>query len=189
MAAMLGRLRRTTRTDVGLALAFVGVAYLAWALVAGVTRALVGDLISFSDVSDPALPLATRVVRVVFVDAGVAIDVAGILWLTASLLLVLRSSRQRLSISWPWFSALAQTLVAAIGGTLAAWAVHLPYCHIAAAEAKATPLERISGISLPVLLVLALLVWVTFLVLLLVERARLNRHGPSPSDGLRAMYR
>jgi hypothetical protein len=184
---MLGRLRRTTRTDVGLALAFVGIAYLAWALVAGVTRALVGDLISFSDLSDSSIPLATRAVRVVFVDAGVAIDVAGILWLTTSLLLVMRSSRQRLSISWPWFSAICQAVVAAIGGILAAWSVHLPYRHVTAA--KTTPWERVSGISLPVLLVLALLIWVTFLVLLLVERARLSRRGPSPSDGLRTMYR
>lgn len=173
----------------GLALTFVGVAYLAWAMVAGVTRSMVSDLISFSDVSDPALPLATRAVRVVFVDAGVAIDVAGILWLTVSLLLVLRSARQRMSISWPWFSGFTQTLAAAIGGILAAWAVHLPYRHITEAGAKATPWERVSGVSLPVLLVLAMLIWVTFLVLMLVERARLNRHGPSPSDGLRTMYR
>jgi Na+(H+)/acetate symporter ActP len=40
---MLGQLRRTTRTDVGLALTFVGIAYLVWVLVAGVARELVAD--------------------------------------------------------------------------------------------------------------------------------------------------
>ena len=38
---MLGRLRRTTRLDVGLALAFSGMAYLGWALVAGISRSSV----------------------------------------------------------------------------------------------------------------------------------------------------
>ena len=34
-------------------------------------------------------------------------------------------------------------------------------------------------------IVLAILVWVSLLVWLLVERARLDRHGPTLTDGLR----
>jgi hypothetical protein len=129
------------------------------------------------------MPWATRAVRIVFVDAGVAIDVAGLAWLVISLLLVIYSSRQRFSISWCWLSGLLQGLVAAVGGIAVAWSAHLPYrvAHVP----SATTWEKVSGISLPVLTVLAVLIWVTFLVMLLVERARFDRRGPSPWDGLR----
>ena len=63
-----------------------------------------------------------------------------------------------------------------------AWAVHLPYRQ---APVEATAWEQVSGISLPVLAVLTVLIWVTSLVMLLVERARLDRHGPSRRDGVR----
>ncbi|MGA2266568.1 MAG: hypothetical protein ABSH10_09100 [Phycisphaerae bacterium] len=180
---MLGQLRRTTRLDVGLALVFVGLAYLTWVLVAGVARALVADMISFSGAFDPSMPPLTRAARIVFVDAGVAIDVAGLVWLVVSLLLVIGSSRQRFSISWPWLSGVLQTIVAAVGGIGVAWAVHLPYRRMA--TTAATTWQKVSGLSLPVLTVVAVLIWVTFLVMLLVERARFNRRGPSPRDGLR----
>ena len=184
MGGMLGRMRRTTRTDVGLGIAFVGIAYLIWALVAGASRVYVRDMISFSQALEGDLPLMTRIVRVAFVEAGVAIDVIGILWLVVSLFLVVYSSRQKFSISWVWVSAVCQSLVAALGGVFAAWAVHLPY-RSALAELQPTLWEKVSGISLPVLLALALLIWVTFLILLLAERARLNRHRPTLTDGLR----
>lgn len=168
--------------DVGLALSFVGIAYLAWVLVAGVARNLVADMISFAGAFDPSLPWATRAVRIVFVDAGWAIDLAGLVWLVVSLGLVVASSRQRFSISWPWLSAVLQTIVAAVGGIAVAWSVHLPYRQ---AAVEVTAFEQISGISLPVLTVVAVLLWVTCLVMLLIERARLNRHGPTRRDGLR----
>ena len=44
---MLGQSRRTTRLDVGLALAFSGIAYLVWALVAGISRRTVQDLFNY----------------------------------------------------------------------------------------------------------------------------------------------
>jgi hypothetical protein len=179
---MLGQLRRTTRTDVGLALSFVGVAYLAWVLVAGVARALVADMISFAAALDPKGPLATRAVRIVFVDAGWAVDLTGLVWLVVSLVLVVAASRQRCSISWAWLSGLLQTIVTALGGIAVAWGVHLPYRQT---QAEATAWEQVSGISLPVLTVVAVLLWVTCLVMLLVERARLDRHGPTRRDGLR----
>ena len=179
---MLGKLRRTTRTDVGLVLASTGIAYLAWVLVAGVARELVAELISFSGAFDPSLPWPTRAVRIVFVDAGWAIDLAGLVWLLISLGLVMGSSRQKFSVSWPWLSALLQAIVTAVGGIAVAWSVHLPYRQGLVA---ATTWEKVSGISLPALTVLAVLIWVTFLVMLLVERARLNRHGPTLRDGIR----
>jgi len=181
---MLGRTRRTTRLDVGLALSMVGVAYLVWAFVAGVTRQLVADSIGYSSVFDAAWPWSTRAVRVLFVEAGAALDVVGLVWLVGSLVLVLYSSRQRLSASWAWLSGICQTIVAALGGVWVAWAVHLPY-RPATAQADNSPWAQLSGLSLPVLLGLAILIWVVFLVLLLVDRARLSRHGPSLRDGLR----
>lgn len=129
---MLGHVRRTTRLDVGLALAFTGIAYLVWVLVAWATRGLVADMVSFSAAFDPNFPPATRIVRIVFVDAGVAIDLVGILWLVVSMFLIIYASRQKFSISWAWMSGLCQATVAALGGVLVAWAVHLPYQPVAA---------------------------------------------------------
>ncbi len=180
---MLGRLRRTTRLDVGLALTFAGVAYLVWVLVAGAARGIVGNLIGFSGIHDVSYPVATRAARIVFVDAGVVVDLVGLLWLLTSLLVLLYSSRQRCSISWVWLSAVLQTIVAALGGIGVAWAAQLPYNVV---PEEATTWETVSGISLPVLAAVAILAWVLFLVILLVERARLNRHGPTLRDGLRS---
>ena len=185
MSRMLGHTRRTTRTDVGLALSMVGIAYLVWALVAGVTRQLVADLVSYPSVFDTTWPLSTRVVRVVFVEAGSALDVVGLAWLIVSLLLVVYSSRQRVSISWAWLSGVLQTIVAALGGIWVAWAVHLPHRAQRHIDEQATPWAQLSGLSLPVLLGMAILIWVIFLVVLLVDRARLSRHGPSLRDGVR----
>ena len=42
-----------------------------------------------------------------FIDAGPAIDMVGMAWLVASLVLVVYGSRQKLSISWAWASAIS----------------------------------------------------------------------------------
>jgi len=186
---MLGRLRRTTRVDVGLALAFAGIAYLVWALVAGITRSVVQEMIRSTAVLHKDLPSFTRGVKIFFVDSGIAIDLVGLAWLAASLLLVTYSSRQRMSISWAWASAITQTFVAAMGAVLVGWAAYQPYI-LPINPAGENLLEKVSALSLPVTLAVALVVWVTFLVWLLVERARLNRHGPTLRDGLRTnIYR
>jgi hypothetical protein len=186
---MLGRLKRTTRTDVGLALAFAGIAYLVWSLVAGVSRELVQELIKGAAVRHYTLPRATLWAKNVFVDAGIVIDLVGLAWLLLSLLLVVRSSRQRASVSWAWVSAVMQTIVAAVGAVLVGSAVYMPHT-VPAVEQGATAWEKVSGISLPVVMAVAVLMWVTFLVWLLVDRARLSRRGPTLTDGLRTnVYR
>lgn len=186
---MLGRTRRTTRTDVGLSLSMVGIAYLVWALVAGVSRRLVGELVAYSSVFDTGWPWSARAVRVLFVEAGWALDVLGLAIMVVGLLLVVYSSRQRLSVSWAWLTASCQLMIAALGGIWVAWAVHLPTQPSRIREAD-TPWEQLSGLSLPVLLGLAILIWVIFLVTLLADRARLRRLGPSLRNGLRTnVYR
>ena len=184
---MLGRLRRTTRLDVGLALGFVGGAYLVWALVAGVTRSLVARSIPLWDEAGLTLDLPTRVVRTLFLDAAFAIDLAGLSWLVGSLLLVVLASRQRMRISWAWVSAMLQSFAAALGGIWVAWAVHLPETRLVASGGGEAPtaLAELRELSLPATVTLAVLIWVVFLVWLLVERARLSRHGPTLSDSLR----
>ena len=186
---MLGRLRRTTRLDVGLALAFVGLAYLVWALVAGVSRSVVQAMIKTTAATE--LPESAYIVEVFFVDAGFVIDLVGLGWLTASLLLLAFSSRQRFSISWVWVSAICQAFVAGLGAVVVGWAAYQP--HILPIEdigSGNTPWETVSSISLPVLVPVAIFLWVTLLVWLLVERARLRRHGPTLRDGLRSnVYR
>jgi len=169
---------------VGLALAFAGIAYLTWALVAGISRAVVQEVIRFSAIQGTELKAW---VRVIFVEGGFVLDLIGLLWMAVSLYLVVRGSRQRASISWAWTSAISQLLVAALGSVLVSWAAYREYPTPAGAEAP-TAMAQISGFSLPVILVIAVLVWTTFLVWLLVERSRLNRRGPSLTDGVRTSF-
>ena len=188
---MLGRLRRTSRTDVGLALSFAGVAYLVWATVAGVSRDVVQELIKSSVVRDFSLRDSAHVLKIIFVEAGVIIDLLGIAWLAGSLLLVMLSSRQRCSISWPWVSAIGQAIVAALGAVLVGWAAYQP--HVVPPDAvvpESATWAKVSQLSLPIIVVIAIVLWVTVLVWLLVERARLDRRGPTLRDGLRTnLYR
>jgi len=185
---MLGRIQRTTRLDVGLALTCAGLAYLVWALVAGISREVMQELIGSSYVLHKPLPDLTRTVKVFFVDAGIAIDLVGLGWMAGSLVLVALSSRQKISISWAWTCAIAQAFLAALGSVLVSYSAYSPY-FLPAQPPDASVLEMVSALSLPVTLALAVLVWVTFLVWLLVERARFNRRGPSLRDGLKTMYR
>jgi hypothetical protein len=183
---MLGRIRRTTRTDVGLALSFAGIAYLVWVFVAGVSRDVVQELIKSATVRRLILPDSARWVKVVFVEGGIFIDVAGLAWLAASLFLVMWSSRQRCSISWAWVSATCQAIVAALGAVLVGWAAYQPHViRINAAVPGSPTWQKVSEISLPVIAAIAVVLWSVVLVWLLVERARLNRRGPTLRDGLR----
>ncbi len=189
---MLGRVKRTTRLDVGLVLAFSGVAYLVWALVAGTTRMLAQDYINASSALNAVgveLPGSTRIVTYIFDQGGVGIDIVGLAWLAVSLLLVLLGSHQKFRISWAWISPTCQALTAALGGALMSWGIHRPYASYVAGEggpAKTDIFQEISGLSLPVLVVAAVLIWVLFLVWLLAERARFDRHSPTLRDGLRS---
>lgn len=189
---MLGRLKKTTRVDVGLSLTFAGIAYLVWSLVAGVSRQLMQEMINDVGGNVQLEPL-TRVIKVFFVEGGFAIDLVGLAWLVIALILILLGSRQRISISWGWACAIGQSTVAALGGALVAWAIQRPYVQLVAGTHPAGELTReaqISMISLPVVMTLAILIWVSFLVWLLVERSRLNRRNPTLSDGLRTnVYR
>lgn len=185
---MLGRRKRTSRLDVALGLAFSGIAYLVWSLVAGANRLMVRDVIHWSDLSREQFPIASKAVRVVFVEAGPALDVAGVVWLAVSLLLVVYASRQKFSISAAFVSALLQSFVAALGGVWVAWAIHLQYRQFVnqAMETDTTILQQISGFSLGVSIVIAVGGWLAVLAWLLRERRRYERdRGPSLTDGLR----
>jgi len=182
--AMLGRVRRTTNLDVALALSFAGLAYLVWALVAGMSRSLVQEAIKSATWRQLEL---SRWLRVLFVDGGFLLDLAGLAWLSLSLVLVIFAARQRFGICWAWVSAVCQVCTAALGAVLVGWASYQP--HILDPDkigAGTTPFERVSSLSLPVLMAVAILTWVTALIWLLAERARFrNRRGPTLTDGLK----
>ena len=189
---MLGRLRRTTRLDVGLALAFSGISYLVWALVAALSRSSanqVFDNISRAGCTWEGLSPSSAWVKTMFVEAGIAIDVIGLTWLAASLLLIVFSSRQYFSISWAWVSAICQGFTAALGAVLVGWAEQQPYEMLITPMRAAPPRTAwadVSSFSLLVTLAMAVVVWVGFLVWLLVDRSHLDRRGPSLRDGLRS---
>lgn len=184
---MLGRLRKTSRVDVGLALVFAGLAYLVWALVAGISRSVVQEMIKFTAYHDVELPSITRVVQMFFVDYGFVIDLVGLVWLVLSLLMIVQSSRQRISVSWAWVVAITQSFVAAMGAVLVGYVAYLPLVlSPEKVSQKPSVVHQLSQLSLPVIVPVAILIWTTFLVWLLVERARLSRHGPTLSDGMRS---
>jgi hypothetical protein len=188
---MLGRLRRTTRTDVGLALAFSGVSYLVWALVAGTSREMVRDMKHAAQTTPllKEIPRFSNAVKVFFADMGIVIDVVGLAWMVVSLFLVLYAGRQRLSISWAWVSAILQAFVAALGGVLVGWAMNIPYRRLAEAGAppqRDSTMVQLSELSLWILLSVAIFIWTTFLVWLLVERSHFRSRGPTLQDGLRS---
>ncbi|OQB86451.1 MAG: hypothetical protein BWX88_01059 [Planctomycetes bacterium ADurb.Bin126] len=173
----------------GLALACAGLAYLVWALVAGISREVMQELIRSAFAHPGKMPDLTRVVKIFFVDAGIAIDLVGLGWMAASLVLVALSSRQRISISWAWTCAIVQAFLAALGSVLVSYSAYLPFFMPAAGASDATVMEKVSALSLPVTLALAVLVWLAFLLFLLAERAKVNRRGPTMRDGLKTMYR
>ncbi len=176
---MLGKIRRTTRLDVGLAIAFAGLAYLVWSLIAGGSRTLVQVFINSARDMEMELPAMTNAVKIFFVDAGFVIDIVGLAWLAVSMALVFLGSRQRISISWAWVSAICQSFTAGLGAVLVGGAVYAPHASTGAASGDGTIFEKVSEISLPVIIVLAIVIWTTFVIWLLIDRARLNRHSPS----------
>ncbi|MBI5724692.1 MAG: hypothetical protein HZA50_12085 [Planctomycetes bacterium] len=181
---MLGRKLKTTRTDVGLALAFAGFGYLIWAFVAGISRQTVQEFFRLQAAGKLNLPPEAEIIRWVFVKLGVFIDLIGLAWLACALLLIVLSSRQRISISWSWMVAMSQALLAAIGGTLVGWTAYKGY--FLPPDPGQTALEQVAQLSLPVIVVTAVVVWIFFLGFLLSERIRRRRRGISLRDGLRS---
>lgn len=168
-------------------------AYLGWALVAGISRSSVDKVfenLHRAGHTWEGLSPGSAWVKTLFLDAGFAIDIVGLAWLAITLMLIVFSSRQYLSISWAWASAICQSFTAGLGAVLVGWAGQQPYELLITPLKSATP-ERtawatVSGVSLPVTLVLAMVVWAAFLVWLLIDRARMTGRGPSLRDGLRS---
>jgi len=186
---MLGHVRRTSRLDIALALIFSGAAYLVWALVAGFSRQLVSAMLLATDGTENAA-MVTKVVKVVFLDAGIAIDLVGLVWLVGSLALVLLSSRQKISISWAWLSSISQSCFAALGAVLVGWGVNASqFITSTIVDGDKPLLQKLSAISLGVTVTLAVVFWAGVLVWLLVQRARFNSNRrPSLRDGLRSSF-
>jgi len=184
---MLGRTQKTSRLDVGLALMLTGVAYLVWLLVAGFSRELVRAMLVATE--GTRNPMVTKVVRIIFLDAGFLIYLVGLAWLVGSLALVLLGSRQKISISWAWMSAVCQASFAAGGAVLVGWGVNAPYFIASTRGGDTSALQTISAISLVVTATIAVVVWIAAVVWLLIERSRLGgRRGPTLRDSLRDSF-
>lgn len=185
---MLGRIKRTSRLDAGLATAFVGLSFLAWALVAGVSRSLMLKL--YQDYLNNALvlPKFSKVVEIFFVDTGIVIDIAGLLWMVGGLVLVYIAIRQKISISWAWLCAMTQCLFATIGGVIVSTAIFAPYGFHWPENLKS--LEMLSQISFPVFLSIAIVIWAIFVFSMLRARYRwlMRFTGPSIRDSVKSNW-
>ncbi|MDY7009549.1 MAG: hypothetical protein SVV80_02205 [Planctomycetota bacterium] len=181
---MLGRVRRTSRVDVGLAMSFTGIAYLIWVLVVGVTRHLVNELSHAQYVGWTGdFPGVTKWLWNSFIHAAPVFDLVGVLWLLLSLGLIVGASRQRWSISCPWVCAICQTMAATLLAVWASLAAQTPH-NVMTSYIQGPPFPTTGWTSLCVALAIALIMWVTSLVWMISERAQLMR-GPKLRDGMR----
>ena len=180
---MLGKVRRTTRTDVGLSISMIGVAYLVWALCTALAKGLANELSLEVYAYQIRLPVVATWLCNSFIYGSLVWDVLGILWLVLGLALIVGASRQSWSISWAWLSGICQVMAAALLACWAAVCAISPY-HPLITFADPVPYPSTGWTSLSIAVALALVVWTTVLVWLLIERARLGR-GPSLRDSLR----
>lgn len=169
--------------DVGLAIAFAGIAFLVWALLGGVSRLMLQKMILTTAGQADTLPRVTQNVKLFFVDTGFVIDLVGLAWMALGLTLIFFANRQKISISWAWLSAIMQSLVAALGGMLVSSALYAP--HIITGQADHTVMSKISQISLPIVIAIAVLIWGLFVYWMLKHRVRMRHLGPSRTDSLR----
>jgi hypothetical protein len=170
--------------DVGLAIAFTGVSFVGWAVVSGISRFMMQNMMLTSAAKGDALPDVTRILKVFFVETGFVIDLVGLAWLIATLVLIYLANRQRIGISWAWLSAMLQAIVGGGGALLVSWAVYAP--HLITEEAEHGTLAKLSIITLPIVIAIAVAIWAVFVAKMLAERNRTIRRGPSLSDGLRS---
>lgn len=185
---MLGHVRKTTRLDVGLAFGFTGASFLAWALVARVSRTMMLNLIYEFDQKGQALPDFSQVIKLFFVNTGFVIDLVGLAWLLIGMMLVFFAARQKISISWAWMCGMIQIMAAAIGAIIAAAAIFAPLGFRIWPETMET-FEVVSEISFPIVLIVAVLIWSYFLYRLIRGNYKQKlRGGPTPSDSSRSNY-
>ena len=185
---MLGRLQRTTRTDVGLTLAFAGIAFLVWEAALAALRMLVNQVAAAQHVSDSvggpsavsALPIIGRGLYWSLLYAAPLWDALGLVLMAVALGLLAGASRQRWSVSWAWLAAVCQSIAAALLVVLGV--VTLAPFGLWQGTVEGAPTT--GWTALPLAVALGLMIWVTCLVWLLLERAKLRR-GPSLQDGLR----
>ena len=181
---MLGRVRRTTRTDVGLALAMSGIAYLVWVLTTGVARHTVNELMKSQHLGPvEKMPSVSEWLCNAFLAGGFVWDMVGVLWLVLTMALIIGSSRQRWIISWPWMSTVLQALVTVLLAIWSGLAGMAPY-GLTIAHIGEAPYPTAAYTFMSLALAIGMLLWVTVLVWLLLERGRMGR-GPRFRDGMR----
>lgn len=186
---MLGRLRRTTRTDVSLALVLAGIVYLTWASAcwsakesAANLKAVVGNpprqLQALAQVDPP--PVTRWFMNTFGSRACVAFDVAGPIWMFAGLWLVIRASGQRRIISWSWLLVSCQGIAAV---AIAVWAALAQELLISSAVQTPGTAGTFQVSWSPVVVGIAVLIWVGTLAWLLFQRLWLQRHLRSAAIG------
>lgn len=178
---MLGRLRRTTRTDVGLALTMAGFVYLAWVLACYTAKICARDLANWRGEGDyDGLPSA---LTALFGRYAAVFDWLGPITLCLSLWLVVRASRQRRIISWSWLVISCQAIAAILIAAFAGGAMHI------ARPGRPMPDSSEAVDWSPAVVAIAVLIWVSTLVWLIFERVKLTR-GPGLGDGMKThMFR
>ncbi len=171
---MLGRVRRTTRTDVALALILAGLVYLAWALAcwsAKRSAAYMDHQAMASATYRSALPAVSRgFVKTFSSWTGGIFDLIGPVWMLLGLYMVIRASRQRRIISWSWLLISCQAVAALLIACWAAVAMVVPTAAVSGSPAPRAPMDWS-----PAVIAVAVLIWFGTLVWLILERIRYGR--------------
>ncbi len=182
---MLGRMRRTTRKDVGLSLTFTGLVFLTWSFVTFAAKYLFERLVLDSRLpTTETLSPFTLSVKRFFLDYGFVIDVTGLAWMLLSLTLVLMASRQKISISWSWLCSGLQILVASVGSIVVHWATAAAQAGVEIPQPTLT--EKISSLSWPIVLAVAVLSWVFFLIRMMLDSGKFTRTQQTLNDSFRS---
>ena len=153
-----------------------GIAYLAWALACWSAKQTALLLHDVAPATAPP-PLAVSFIGTFHAWPRMLFDLLGPVWMLASLYMVIRASRQRRIISWSWLLASSQAIAAVL---IAAWAQLAQWRVCFPASDRQAPLADPS----PIVIALAVVIWVATLIWLVGEGFRLGglRGGPAIGD-------
>jgi hypothetical protein len=185
---MLGRVRRTTRTDVTLALIMAGVVYLAWAGACAIARGAAEVVAQYTRAHELVPTVWAQRLLTTFGDASslsAVPPVLGPMWMCLSLWLVIRASRQRRIISWAWLAITFQALGAIGVGVWSARAVQQTLAAAGTVDPAGVEAAAADGANTVWFVVAAVAIWLATLTWLVIDRLRFSRLGPSLGDGIR----
>ncbi len=173
--------------DAALAVIATGVGFLAWALVSGISWLLLKQQTENGQPHDVAMPGFLEAIQSVSNYAGYAIDIIGLAAMCACMVLIFLAHRQVISISWAWLVLCGQLIFALLGAVFVITAMLGPQGVDSSEMGLA---EILSMISLPVVIVTAVIVWSVFAFYMFRQAPETRRRRKlSRDDGVKSNWK